>query len=163
MAKERLRKGKDLWKEVGGETVEEPEMRGPLQKMIWQFVIRLSREPRAQHSWHLSRILLCSGEPSMPCRMFRSILGLSMPVTPSLNVAKPKMPTDIGMSTPTPEDRKNNLQSDPLRWTGTYVMISCVPHNNETLKIIFFDIYTLLLFFSIFGCTGSSLLHADFL
>ena len=49
MAKERLRKGKDS-AEVGGETVEEPEMRGPLQKMIWQFVIRLSREPRAQHS-----------------------------------------------------------------------------------------------------------------
>ena len=36
--------------EVGGETVEEPEMRRPLQKMIWQFVIRLTREPRAQHS-----------------------------------------------------------------------------------------------------------------
>lgn len=35
---------------VGGEAVEEPEVRRPLQKMIWQFVIRSTREPQPQQS-----------------------------------------------------------------------------------------------------------------
>ena len=35
---------------VGGEAVEEPEMRRPLQKMIWQFEIRLTRETQPRQS-----------------------------------------------------------------------------------------------------------------